>query len=179
MILYKELDKMNLSKLSNEALLNDYKRFKRDKNIEPLLIQEIFRRTQNINILEKEDHNSTWYLKLYPNHWEVWRMIDNPFNSTHPTEMKGNYPVSEAAIFNTGIKPNALVKLYTIRGKIQNLMDELVEIRSEVAEHPEKRFSLFPDFHTVMKELERLDPFNPELDKGIMGKSIFGALIDA
>jgi hypothetical protein len=178
MLLYKaiEQNKVDLSKPSNKALLKDYEQFKKDKVVEPMIIQEIFRRTKEPVYLTNDDEMGGFTLFLYPDHW---RLVDKYWIDGAAEE--GQYPIDERhlRIFKPSKEQQTTIELYTIRGKIQNLIDEIIEIRREVAENPDKRFSLFSDFHRDIKELEKLDPFNPELDKGIMGKPIFGSLIDA
>ena len=167
--------RVHVSRLGNEALLKDYGKFQYDKVIGPILLKEIFRRTKDVKWLEKDDTMRGFHLLLYPDHW---RLVDRYWIGEPSDE--GEYPIDDDHlwIFNPSKEQKSTIQLYTLRAKIQTLVKRIKAVRAEVKKDPEKARKFWNRMYTAQKQLEKLDPYNRELDYGIYGLPFDAGLVD-
>ena len=165
--------RVDLSKESAEALLKDYEKFKNNKIVGPVVIEEIFKRTGNTVTPTMLEGKYGYTLVLYPDYWRLsGGEYDPGFNMPYPIDKNSLWILKPTDYQKT------LIELYHLRAKITSAEKKIREVREKVKQHPEERRSLFSEFHSAMKELERLNPFDSELDYGILGKPFFVGLAD-
>jgi hypothetical protein len=67
---------------------------------------------------------------------------------------------------------------FRIVEKIDTLEKTMIIIREKVQENPEKRGELWPRYSALKKELAMLDPYDEQIDIGILGKPLDAGFAD-
>jgi len=163
--------RINLAFESWRSLLHDYRTFKNNESISPVILKEMRIRTEKSRAVFKRSHNKITMVILFADKYYIVR----PDIENH-IQVKEYYNAEEIKGFDG--EDAAIIKIYQIAGKIRNIIKKRKELREKVKATPEEKDELWSEYKTLGKELERLDPFNPDLQIGILGKSFFAGLAD-